>query len=238
MKVENDFETANCRFYALLDILSGYCYVLFRRSFHFSKYLKRPASTYGDSVFFGRLVQKRKTLFSILFDWKKQQSDGYSHTISDSQCLCQFFFNESQFFFCKHIPMLNCEQRLLHCPPQWEDVLSTQLQKPFVPKTALDKLLKKLDAFCSTNQQVCGLFSFYTLQVSIHRKVFAWNWKMFDSAFRAAGINQQSGEGDWIPIIGKKKLLRKEYKVNIERSLKHKINAIDWFSVSRNKWTI
>ena len=76
-----------------------------------------------------------------------------------------------------------------------------------------DELLKKLDTFCFTYQQVYCLYTLFKYRFS--GKVFAKSGQMFDNMQRAVDFNQRNKGVDRMPGIVKKRLLRKMYKKHL-----------------------
>ena len=77
----------------------------------------------------------------------------------------------------------------------------------------VEELLKKLDTFCFTYQQVDCL---YTLsKYRFIGKVIAKSGQMFENVQRAIDFNQRNKGVDRRPRIAKKRLLRKKYKKHL-----------------------
>ena len=74
----------------------------------------------------------------------------------------------------------------------------------------VEELLKKLDTFCFTYQHVDCLYTLFKYRFS--GKILAKSGQVFDNVQRAIDFNQRNKGADRMPSIGKKRLLRKEYK--------------------------
>ena len=76
-----------------------------------------------------------------------------------------------------------------------------------------EELLKKLDTFCFTYQQVDCLYTLFKNLFS--GKMIAKSGKVFDNVQRAVDFNQRNKGVDRMPSIAKKRLLRKRYKKHL-----------------------
>ena len=77
----------------------------------------------------------------------------------------------------------------------------------------VEELLKKLDTFCFTYQQVDCLYTLFKYRFS--GKVIAKSGQVFDNVQRAVDFNQRNKGVDRMPSIAKKRLLRKKYKKHL-----------------------
>ena len=77
----------------------------------------------------------------------------------------------------------------------------------------VEELLKKLDSFCFTDQHVDCLYTLFKYRFS--GKVIAKSGQVFDNVQRAVDFNQRNKGVDRMPIIAKKRLLRKKYKKHL-----------------------
>ena len=77
----------------------------------------------------------------------------------------------------------------------------------------VQELLKKLDTFCFTYQHVDCLYTLFKYRFS--GKVIAKSEQVFDNVQRAVDFNHRNKGVDRMPIIGKKRLLRKKYKKHL-----------------------
>ena len=75
------------------------------------------------------------------------------------------------------------------------------------------ELLKKLDTFCFTYQQVDCLYTLFKYRFS--EKVIAKIGQVLDNVQRAVDFNQRNKGVDRTPSIAKKRLLRKKYKKHL-----------------------
>ena len=75
------------------------------------------------------------------------------------------------------------------------------------------ELLKKLDSFCFTYQQVDCLYTLFKHRFS--GKVIAKSVQVFDNVQRAVDINQRNKGVDRMPSIAENRLLRKKYKKHL-----------------------
>ena len=80
----------------------------------------------------------------------------------------------------------------------------------------LKELLQKLDAFCFHYQHLDCLYTIFKYRVS--NKIFIKSGQLFDNLQRAVHFNQQNRGVDRMPIIAKKRLLRKKYKKHLLNS--------------------
>ena len=97
------------------------------------------------------------------------------------------------------------------------------------------ELLKKLDTFCFTYQQLDCLYTLFEYRFS--GKVIAKSGQVFDNVQRAVDFNHRNKGVDRMPSIAKKRLLRKKYKKAFVQLLsKDKNNADQSFSVCRKNW--
>ena len=74
----------------------------------------------------------------------------------------------------------------------------------------IKKLLRKLDAFCFNYQHVDCLYTLFKYRFK--GKIVLKSGQLVDNLQRAVHFNQQSRGGDRMPIIVRKRLLRKKYK--------------------------
>ena len=74
----------------------------------------------------------------------------------------------------------------------------------------VEELLKKLDTFCFTYQHVDCHYTLFKYRFK--GKVFAKSGQVFDNVQRAVDFDQRSKGADRMPIIAKKRFLRKKYK--------------------------
>ena len=77
----------------------------------------------------------------------------------------------------------------------------------------VQELLKKLDSFCFTYQQVDYLYTLFKYRFS--GKVIAKSGQVFDNVQRAVECNHRNKGVDRMPSIAKKRLLRKRYKKHL-----------------------
>ena len=77
----------------------------------------------------------------------------------------------------------------------------------------LQELLKKLDSFCFTYQNVDCLYTLFKYRFS--EKVIAKSRQVFDNVQRAVDFNHRNKGVDRIPSIAKKRLLRKKDKKHL-----------------------
>ena len=77
----------------------------------------------------------------------------------------------------------------------------------------VQELLKKLDTFCFTYQQVDCLYTLFKYRFS--GKVIAKSGQMFDNVQRAADFNHRNKGVDRMPSIAKKRLLRRKYEKHL-----------------------
>ena len=74
----------------------------------------------------------------------------------------------------------------------------------------IEELLHKMDTFCFNYQHVDCLYTLFKYRFS--GKVIAKSGNVFDSVQRAISFNQRNRGVYKMPIIAKKRLLRKKYK--------------------------
>ena len=77
----------------------------------------------------------------------------------------------------------------------------------------VQELLKKMDTFCFTYQQVDCLYTLFKYQFS--GKVIAKSGQVFDNVQQAVDFNHRNKGVDRMPSIAKKRLLRKKYKKHL-----------------------
>ena len=77
----------------------------------------------------------------------------------------------------------------------------------------VEELLKKLDTFCLTYQQVDCLYTLFRYRFS--GKNIAKSGQMFDNVERAVDFNQKNKGVDRMPSIAKNRLVRKKYKKHL-----------------------
>ena len=77
----------------------------------------------------------------------------------------------------------------------------------------VEELLKKLDTFCFTYQHVDCLYTLLNYRLS--GKVIAKSGQVFDNVQRAVDFNRRNKGVDRMPIIAKKRLLRKNFKKHL-----------------------
>ena len=77
----------------------------------------------------------------------------------------------------------------------------------------VQELLKKLDTFCSTYQHVDSLDTLFKYRCS--GKVIAKSGQVFDNVQRAVDFNHRNKGVYRMPIIAKKRLMRKKYKKHL-----------------------
>ena len=77
----------------------------------------------------------------------------------------------------------------------------------------VQELLKKLDTFCFTYQQVDCLYTLFKYRFS--GKVIAKSGQVFDNVQRAVDFNRRNKGVDRMPSIAKKRLLRKKFKKHL-----------------------
>ena len=77
----------------------------------------------------------------------------------------------------------------------------------------VEELLKKLDTFCFTYQQVDCLYTLFKYRFG--GKVIAKSGQVFENVQRAVDFNQRNKGVDKMPSIAKKRLLRKKYKKHL-----------------------
>ena len=74
----------------------------------------------------------------------------------------------------------------------------------------IQELLKKLDTFCFTYQDVDCLYTLFKYRFS--GKIIGKSGQVFDNVQRAVDFNHRNKGVDRVPSIAKKRLLRKKYK--------------------------
>ena len=77
----------------------------------------------------------------------------------------------------------------------------------------VQELLKRLDTFCFTYQDVDCLYTLFKYRFS--GKSIAKSGQVFDNLQRAVGFNHRNKGVDRVPSIAKKRLLRKKYKKHL-----------------------
>ena len=77
----------------------------------------------------------------------------------------------------------------------------------------VEELLRKLDTFCSTYQNVDCLYTLFKYRFS--GKVIAKSGQVFDNVQRAIDFNHKNKGVDRMPSIAKKTILRKRFKKHL-----------------------
>ena len=115
-------------------------------------------------------------------------------------------------YFCKHVQKTNSVQRLRCSFSQWQNLLRVQLILGNV-----EELLKKLDTFRFTYQQVDCLYTLFKYRFS--GKNIAKSGQVFENLQRALDFNRRKKGVDRMPSIAKKRHLRKKFKKQLFSSL-------------------
>ena len=99
----------------------------------------------------------------------------------------------------------------------------------------VQELLKNLDTFCFTYQDLDCLYTLFKYRFS--GKVIAKSGQVFDNMQRAVYFNHRNKGVDRLPSIAKKETLEeKVQKTFVQFLSKDKNNADQWFSVCRKNW--
>ena len=127
------------------------------------------------------------------------------------------------------------EQGVLHWPPRCRNVLYTQWQFYHFLLGNVEELLQNWEPLYFTYQHVASLWALFKYR--LNGNIVVTSDQVFDNVQKAVLFNEGNRGVDRMPSKAEKRLSMKKYGKNFLAALKGKINANQWLSVCKNKWT-